>query len=366
MYVKIATVLMLFFVHRAGLASLDQTVATLMREYQIPGAAIYALDHGKASTYLFGVANKINNHPVTEQTIFEIGSLTKIFTALLLAVTSSNPDQTDDRLVKYYPKLSKNDYLKNLTFADLLTFTAGMVFELPKDINSSNKWHKYLMQWQPAYPVGTKWQYSNPAIGLAGEALEYKFNASIGDLYVTYILQPLKMKPLYQYYLAKGYQENGEQADYNPALLEGTTGMRANIKDMSYILNLAANLSGQPKKLQEAMHVTQIPRFNVGDWQQGLVWQIHALKNKNLLNTPKDAAIGPLEAKPVPKAQQIYNPNQLIDKAGATSGFRSYIVVIPATKTGLVILLNKYIPTGALVNCGRKILLEDLKGEAKI
>jgi len=134
---------------------------------------------------------------------------------------------------------------------------------------------------------------------------------------------------------------------------------------MSYVLNLAAGLPSQSKKLQEAMRTTQTPQFDVEGKQQGLIWQIHSLKNKNLLNEPKNVVLGPLNIKPISKSQQIYDPNKLMDKTGATDGFKAYIAVIPETKTGIVILLNKYIPNGAIVNLGRKIILEELKGDVK-
>lgn len=363
---KIITTLMLFFVYRSSLANIEQSMANLMREYQIPGAAICTLDHGKTSIHTFGITNKINNHPVTEQTVFEIGSITKIFTALLFVVTSSDPDQINEYLIKYYPELNKNAYLSKITFADLLTYTSGLGFGMPRDVNNKSQWRKYLLQWQPTYPIGSKWQYSNAAIGLVGDALEYKFNTSIGNLYVKHILQPLKMKPLYQYYLAQGYKENNEPARYSPGLFVSSGDIRSNIKDMSYVLNLAAGLSSQSKKLQEAMRTTQTPQFDVeGSKQQGLIWQIHSLKNKNLLNEPKNVVLGPLNIKPISKSQQIYDPNKLMDKTGATDGFKAYIAVIPETKTGIVILLNKYIPNGAIVNLGRKIILEELKGDVK-
>jgi len=362
MYFKIITTLMLFFVYESSLANTEQAVTGLMREYNIPGAAVCILDHGKTSISTFGITNKINNHSVTEQTIFEIGPITKIFTALLFVVTSNNPNQINEYLVKYYPELSKNEHLSKITFADLLTYTSGLGFELPKDVDSKSKWHKYLLQWRPIYQIGSKWQYSNVAIGLVGEALEYKFDASIGNLYVKHILQPLKMKPLRQYYLAKGYKKNNEPANYNPGLFMSSGSIRASITDMSCMLNLAAGMPNQPKKLQEAMRITQTPIFDVGDKQQGLIWQITSLKNKNLITDSKNMSLGPLDIKPIPKSQQVYNPNKLMDKTGATDGFRAYIGVIPETKTGIVILFNKHIPKGAIVNLGRKIILEDLKG----
>ena len=50
--------------------------------------------------------------------------------------------------------------------------------------------------------------------------------------------------------------------------------------------------------------------------------------------------------------------NKLIDKTGATEGFRAYMAVIPSKQLGIIVLLNKYISNGAIVNAGRKIIFE--------
>src|SRR3990170_4016085 len=125
--------------------------------------------------------------------------------------------------------------------------------------------------------------------------------------------------------------------------------MKTNVQDMSTFLALAIGLPNTPPNLKQAMQDTQTPRLEVNGIEQGLVWQIHSLNDKDLLNEPEKTNLGPLPAKWLPKNQPVFNANKLIDKTGATTGFRAYIAVIPSQHRGLVILLNKYIPNGAIV-----------------
>ena len=104
------------------------------------------------------------------------------------------------------------------------------------------------------------------------------------------------------------------------------------------------------------MHNTQTPRVNNGSMQQGLAWQVHSLQDENIKHEPETLNLGPLPVHWLPKEQQIYKANVLLDKTGSTGGFRSYIAVIPEKKLGVVILLNKNISNGAVVTAGRSII----------
>src|SRR3546814_1513615 len=64
---------------------ISQAVEQVMREYSVPGMAISVTDHGQQKFYNFGIASKATRKPVTSDTLFEIGSVSKTFTATLAA-----------------------------------------------------------------------------------------------------------------------------------------------------------------------------------------------------------------------------------------------------------------------------------------
>lgn len=374
---KIITILCSFFLFTSALGgskdhydhSVSDTITALMQRYQIPGAAVGIVDHNKSYIYVLGVANKSNNVPVTNRTIFEVGSVTKLFTALLFVAAADDRRQLYDPLTKYYPELNKNPYLKKITMEELLTYTSGLPFTLPENITTLEQAQNYFLQWQPTNPIGTQWQYSNVGIGLVGIALQNKEHKSIFQLYKQHILNKLNMTSTnlevykqFEPYFAQGYKEDGKTAPHSSIGLFPAAGdLKASIQDMSKFLAVAAGLPGTPLNLRQGMKNTQIPRLEIGaGTQQGLVWQIHSLRDKNLLNEPEKMDLGPLPVKQLAKKQQVFDDNKLIDKTGATEGFRAYVAVIPSRQLGIVILLNKYIPNGAIVNTGRKIMLEKL------
>ncbi len=368
---KVVAILFLFLICQRGLAGeLDhkqfvaKEIAKLMRQYQIPGAAVAIIDGGKPYTYVFGIASETNNTPVTNNTIFEVGSITKLFTALLCVAAQNQPGNP---LIKYYPIFSNNPYLQKITLEELLTYTSKLPFELPTNIKTMSQMQSYLLKWRPTNVLDLQWQYSNVGIGLLGIALQNKDHKKIDQLYRKYILEQLDMKHTgieinkkFWPYFAQGHKEDGNITPYSfdsHSFYSSAGGMKSNIQDMSRFLTIAAGLQNTPLNLKQAMENTQTPRLEVNGSQQGLVWQIHSLIDHALLNEPEKMNLGPLPAKWLPKNQQVFDPNKLIDKTGATNGFRAYIAVIPGKQRGIVILLNKYIPNGAIVNTGRRIVL---------
>lgn len=349
-----------------------KTITELMKAHQIPGAAVAVNDHGKSRIYVFGVANKSTNIKVTDETIFELGSITKLFTALLFVATANTQRGLEESITKfamadYYYRWYRNQYLRQITVEKLLTYTSGLPFKLPENITTQAGVHNYLATWQPKNLIGIQWQYSNVGIGLVGSALENMEGVGIDKLYKKYLLKPLKMLPIgievdekFQRFFAQGYTEPGEVAEHSRVGLFPAAGdMKANIQDMAHFLALAVGASkNAPSNLKRGMQEMQTPRLAVGNALQGLVWQIHSLDDRLLLREPDEMNLGPIPVKWLPEKQRVFEANKLIDKTGATEGFRAYIAVIPAQQKGIVILLNKYISNGAIVNAGRKIILE--------
>ena len=64
---------------------INETMKSFMQQYQIPGAAIAIVDHGKSSIYVYGYADREAKKPISKETIFEVGSITKLLTTLLIA-----------------------------------------------------------------------------------------------------------------------------------------------------------------------------------------------------------------------------------------------------------------------------------------
>jgi serine-type D-Ala-D-Ala carboxypeptidase/endopeptidase len=153
----------------------------------------------------YGRTSKSGSAPHPD-TIFEIGSITKVFTSLLLAdMVERGEVKLEDPVALYLPKTvtvpSRND--KQITLADLATHTSG----LPRDADNLDvmqvnpfaaygpaSLYEFLARYKLSVDPGEKFGYSNVGASLLGNALTLRAGKSYEELLRTRILKPLGMK----------------------------------------------------------------------------------------------------------------------------------------------------------------------------
>lgn len=339
-----------------------------MQENKIPGAAVLIYVDGVAQSYYFGVADKKNNTPITQKTIFELGSITKLMTSLLLAEeVDMSRMQLTASVKKYFPNLSPQ--FDNITLQTLATHTSSLPFKLDKEVNNSAELQKALSNESLSYTVNEKWRYSNLGIGLLGAAIEQVTKKNIQELYIKQILSPLGMQPIgitvpkqYRKFMAQGYSLKGlpvENETVKP-MLSGAGDAKASAGDMQHFLAASIGLSGTPEKIFYPMRMTQSVYVKLPDKSQGLGWEIHDIDETTIEELVKGdetgpVALGAVNVIDIPE-KPTFDGNALIDKTGATKGFRAYIALIPNKKSGIVILTNRSATDQSIVSAGREIL----------
>ena len=350
---------------------ITQTINAWMKKNNIPGVAVETYEKGVLHSYYFGYANRETKKPINSKTIFEIGSLTKLFTSLLFAIEiDANKANLTDSIANYLPEIitQSNSPLRKITLQNLATHTAALPFTLPDTIKTQADLDSFLSKWNPPYPIGKQWAYSNVGIGLLGNSLELITHENFNQLYRGRILQPLGMEPigiivpkrLLSNY-AQGYNDQGTavQRDQINLLFPASGDMKVSAHDMLRFLKAAIGLPGVPVAIAHAMQITQISYVSTVNMNQGLGWSIYPeVENHKveLLDPPETMIMGPIPAKQFNKNEYKFDGNALIDKTGATDGFRSYIAVIPNKKSGIVILANRSASNGEIMRVGRKIL----------
>jgi len=147
----------------------------------------------------------VSSPSITEETLFEIGSLTKTFTGLLLFILGEEGKcDLDDPVIKHMSiKLPKKDGV-DITLRHLLMHTSGLPyfpenllrfspFDNPYENYPEAEWIRYLERTELAFTPGTKEQYSNNGSALLGLVLSKIGDDSFENLIKTKILNPLNM-----------------------------------------------------------------------------------------------------------------------------------------------------------------------------
>jgi CubicO group peptidase (beta-lactamase class C family) len=217
----------------------------------------------------FGIADP---RPVGRDTIYEIGSITKVFTSLLLAdMVQRGEVSLDDPVAKHLPagvKLPERDG-HQITLVDLATQSSGLPRMpsnfAPKDPNNpyadypAERMYEFLAGYTLPRDIGSKYEYSNLGVGLLGNALAHRAGMSYEALVRTRITGPLHMDstaialtPAMKERLARGHGETRQPAaNWDLTGFAGAGALRSDTVDMLQFL--AANLGYVDSPLSKAM-----------------------------------------------------------------------------------------------------------------
>ncbi len=183
-----------------ALAGYDSLVVAAMEEWKVPGAAI-ALVQGDEVIFEqgFGLRDVAARLPVTPETRFAIGSSTKAFTALTLAIVSDEGKLAwDTPVVEYLPDFRLKDDVatQGMTATDLLTHRSGLprhdLLWYSTPFSREELYHR-LRYLEPSKPFRGAWQYQNLMYMTAGYLAGQRAGTSWEDLVRQRILGPLGM-----------------------------------------------------------------------------------------------------------------------------------------------------------------------------
>ncbi len=323
-------------------AAIGQAANAFWTTHQATGIAIAIVIRNPASNqletkfYNYGYTEALWQHRVDQHTIYEIGSISKVFTADLLAVLiNSGAVNIDDPIQKYFPaNLTAPTYNGvGISLRDLATHRSGlprnmslsgygpgqieMIFE---DV-SDQQVFDYASHYQLTHAPGSQYEYSNFGYGLLAALIERYNGKSYDDLVEQQISRVLRLTDTRssltaeeQTRLAIGYLADGtpspETVDQGESL--GAGGLRSTTQDLAKYL--AANMDLNSSPLGSVFKITQ-ESFANGDVptnQMGLGW--------NLI----DAGLS----------------SEVISKDGGTAGYNSFIWFTQDRRIGFVALTN--------------------------
>lgn len=182
-------------------AELSSKIRELMKELGIPGVAIGVYHNGEVSTQGYGVTNLDNPLPVNDDTLFQIGSITKTFvgTMTMMLVEEGKLD-LDTPIKEYLPdfKVQDEKATEKATIRHLFTHTGGWVGDwFPSGIDHGPDAVEHYVQTMKDTPQFTKLgehlSYNNAGYNLAGRILEEVTGKEFNSLMREMIFEPLGM-----------------------------------------------------------------------------------------------------------------------------------------------------------------------------
>ncbi|WP_414631142.1 class C beta-lactamase [Achromobacter insolitus] len=348
---------------------IDEAVQAVMREHDIPAMSIAVTQDGTQRFYNYGVASRETGKPAGSDTLYEVGSISKTYTATLAAYAQARGRLAlGDSPAKFLPELAGSDFAK-LSLINLGTHTTGgFPLQVPDAIKNQAQLMAYLKNWKPEHPAGTYRTYANPSIGMLGvvaaKSLNQPFKAAMErDLFPklgltsTYIDVPAARMADY----AQGYNKQNAPVRVNPGVLaDEAYGVKTSARDLIRFVDANMGLNVTNAELRDAIGQTHVGYYQLGDMVQDLAWEqlrypatLDALLTGNAGNYNSQsqpvAALNP----PLPPQQAVW-----INKTGSTNGFGGYVAFVPSKRLGIVILANRNYPNEARVRLAYRILGE--------
>ncbi len=298
------------------------------------GVAVAVRMNGETRFFNYGFANDARNERVTADSIFNLGSVGKLFATTTLAEAVKRGELSlDDPVAKYVTELQRGGDIRRITLGELASHTSG----LPDHPGQYERGHRgrytwpdfvrFLNSWKadPKHEPGKQYLYSDTAMVLLRIALQRRFNTPFARLMHQRITGPLGMTstalPLPRDLLGRavqGYSPQGQPSG-KPGMEGGDFQWRgsgqiySSARDMSTFL--AANLGelAGHGAIESAMGFAQQPVFTVSPRLKiGLAWQIVSSGNLSIL-----------------------------DKNGGLNNTSTYVGFAPQRKLAVVILVNR-------------------------
>jgi CubicO group peptidase (beta-lactamase class C family) len=251
------------------------------------GTAIAFYDNGKDDYFCYGFSDTTHKTAITRQSVFEIGSIPKTFTALLLAdLVQKGKMKLDDPLDQYLPDSVRVPLVgdRKINLADLSSHTSGLPRMpdnfTPKD--STNPYTDYSVKDMYTFldsirsrRLTHKYEYSNLAVGLLGVAETNLTGESYEALLQQIICKPLAMQQTSTLntskFLTSGHVATSLVNHWDLDAMVGAGGIRSSAEDLMRYLK--AQMSITSSELLSAMRLTQKPLFNVNEnTKVGLGW----------------------------------------------------------------------------------------------
>lgn len=347
--------------------AVDAAVRPLMDSQKVPGMAVAVTVDGKRYFFNYGVASKESRRQVSEHTIFEIGSVSKTFTATLGAhALARGALSLSDPASKWLPALAGSAF-DGISLLELGTYTAGgLPLQFPESVRDDAAMVEWFRAWRPSYPPGTQRRYSNPSIGLFGylaakslgrpfdELMEKTLFPAFG-LTRSYIRVPPERMGDY----AQGYTRDDKPVRVNPGIRDAEAyGVKTTAADMVRYIEAHMQPAALEPKMRQATVTTRTGYFRVGGMTQGLGWEMYPYPvslETLLAGNANQMALEPNAATRLTPPQPP-EPAMLFNKTGSTNGFGAYVLFVPARQIGIVMLANRNYPNAERVKAAFRIL----------
>lgn len=338
--------------------------ASAIKEYDIPGLVVGVSHKGKHSFYQTGLASRDVHQPVTPDTLFELGSISKIFNVTLAGLAEARGQVSLAASVGDYLPSLRGSPAGELTLLDLATHhSGGLPLQVPDEAHDVDQLVDWLRDWEPLEPGARS--YSNISIGLLGHitanamdmnyahALEAELFPALG-LKNTWIDIPAEVMGLYAF----GYdRKSNAPIRVTPGVLDDEAyGVKSSARDMLTLLDIELAKGNVPTEIRKAIARTQERQFQTRLFTQAMIWEAYPWPVDPERMVDGNGYDFILKPQAMHEVNVRLDQDVILNKTGSTNGFGSYIAMVPGEDLGIVVLANRNYPNEARVRATHDLI----------
>ncbi len=334
-------------------ASFENAIA----DYDIPGLIVGVTHNGQHQFYQTGLASRADQRPVTPDTLFELGSISKIFNVTLAALAEERGKLSLDAPVSTYLPALQGAPAGELTLMDLATHhSGGLPLQVPSEVADVDQLVDWLADWQPPEPGARS--YSNISIGLLGRITSDAMGMSYTDALQTDLLPALGLTNTWidvpedaAASYAYGYdRKTNAPIRVTPGVLDDEAyGVKSSARDMLTLLDVELAKGDVSPEIRNVVSRTQKGQFQTRLYTQAMIWEAYpwpAAPERMVEGNGYDFILNP---QPMHEGADRSDEDIILNKTGATNGFGAYIALVPRKDLGVVVLANRNYPNEARV-----------------
>jgi CubicO group peptidase (beta-lactamase class C family) len=332
---------------------LCNAIAKDMQRLKVPGVSVGLWYQGREFSASFGVTSVENPLPVTPDTLFQVGSISKTFTGTALMQLAEQGQLDPDTPVKKYLKdlrLKDASVARRVTTRHLLTHTGGWVGDYFNDFGNGDdalaKMVKSIGQLEQVLPLGKMWSYNNTGFNIASRVLEVIAQKPYEKAVQEMLLDPLALKMTYFFpsdllithrFVVGHYTQDKQIHVSRPWAIgragNGVGGVVSTVKDLlkyaRFHMRDGINENGKRVMQRATLAAMRVPLVDIGGFRQmGITWFI-----------------------------RDFGDFHIYSHGGATNGQQAGLFFSPENDFALAILTNSN-EGGALVDHGFRVALD--------
>ena len=344
--------------HGAGFATAQDTesIRAMLKQLvgvneKVVGMVAVTVDERGTHMATFG-SSGVPGLTLGSDTVFEIASITKVLTSLLLAdMVQRGEVAFDDPVAKYLPaSLKLHQRSRAITLLDLASYTSGLPimpdnmppkwWTLPNPTSNytEGKLYEFLSSYMPEYEPGTRYEYANLGFGLLGVALARRSGKSYEELLIERVCKPLGLSHMritlsdeMRRHLVQPHDKELKPTPlWDMQALAGGGAFRSNARDLTVFLKACMGLKQTPlRKAMARLVETRTPTRLAGT-EAALGW---------FITTAKD--------------------EEFVWKTGGSGGCNSFIGFSTRNRRGAIALSNFRWNDQGTINLGMKLIDPD-------